>query len=554
MDTKKTYGKFIPRWQKACEHSLQNMYRAMLVQIGVIGEDQEKPLIGIANSWNEVVPGHRHLRELAQAVKDGVRAAGGVPLEFNTIAVCDGMASANRGFRFILPSREIVADSVEVMAEAHHFDGIVSISSCDKINPGMLMAAARLDRPFMFVPGGIGCRLTPGHPLSAGLGDSSETMCPADKLGTAISGQILAESLGLALPHTSTTFADDFHHRNLAYQSGQQIVHLVMSDLKASAILTEGAFNNATRLSLAIGASMNIMLHLPAIAAEAGLQINLDTFDHLSRETPYLAPLSPNGPCTVTTLEMVGGVGAVLKVLEPMIDSSVMTCTGHTLAENLAQVEINWPLADRLGVLRPLENPVREDGGLAVLYGSLAPGGAVVRAVGIDAGCDVFEGPARVFDSEVQAWPAIKTLQFEAGDVIVIRNEGLIGGPGMPEESNIAWLLQDMGYRKSVYLITDARFSGGQSGQCIGMISPEAAVGGPIALVKDGDQIRIDVQERRLDLLVNDCELDSRRKYWQPPEPRYKRGYLARYVDQVSTPAEGALVQPYRGKGGDVRE
>jgi dihydroxy-acid dehydratase len=217
-------------------------------------------------------------------------------------------------------------------------------------------------------------------------------------------------------------------------------------------------------------------------------------------------------------------------------------------------VEIDWLLAESLGVLRPLENPVRDDGGLAVLYGSLAPGGAVVRAAGIDTGCDVFEGPARVFDSEQQAWPAIKSQQFETGEVIVIRNEGLIGGPGMPEESNIAWLLQDMGYRESVYLITDARFSGGQSGQCIGMISPEAAVGGPIAFVEDGDRIRIDVPRRRLDLLVNDSELDSRREYWQPPEPRYTRGYLARYVDQVSMPAEGALVQPYRGKGGDVRE
>jgi dihydroxy-acid dehydratase len=554
MNTKTTDSNFTPRWQKACEHSLQNMYRAMLVQIGVIGEDQEKPIIGIANSWNEVVPGHRHLRELAKSVKDGVRAAGGVPLEFNTIAVCDGMASANRGFRFVLPSREIVADSVEVMAEAHHFDGIVSLSSCDKINPGMLMAAARLDRPFIFVPGGIGCRLTPGHPLSAGLGDSSETMCPADKLGTAISGQILAESLGMALPHTSTTFADDFHHRNLAYQSGQQIVHLVMNDLKASAILTEGAFKNATRLSLAIGASMNIMLHLPAIAAEAGLQINLDTFDRLSRETPYLAPLSPNGPCTVTTLEMVGGISAVMKVLEPLLDSSVLTCTGLTLAETLAQIEIDWQLADRLGVLRPLDAPVREDGGLAVLYGSLAPEGSVVRAAGIDPGCDIFEGPARVFDSEEQAWPAIKTEQIKNGDVIIIRNEGLIGGPGMPEQSNIAWLLQDMGYRESIYLITDARFSGGQAGQCIGMISPEAALGGPIGLVEDGDRIKIDISARKIDLLVSDDELDSRRINWQSPEPRYTQGYLARYVNQVSTPAEGALVQPYKIKGGDERE
>ncbi len=544
---------FVPRWQRACEHSLPNMYKAMLAQLGVTGEDLHKPLVGIANSWSEVVPGHRHLRDLAQAVKDGVRAAGGVPLEFNTIAVCDGMASANTGFRFVLPSREIVADSLEVMAEAHHFDGMVALSSCDKINPGMLMGAARLKRPFIFVPGGIGCYLTPGHPLSAELGDASETMCPADKLGTAVSGQLLAEALGLALPHSATTFADDFYHRNLAYQSGKHIVELIVQGPSIEQIIQPGAFLNAARVSLAIGASMNVLLHLPAIAAEAGFTLDLGTFDRLSRDTPYIAPLAPNGPCAVSTLERVGGLAAVMKVLEPLLDTEVITCNGQTLKQSLQGFELDWELAKELGVLYPLDAPVKPDGGLAVLHGSLAPEGAVVRLAGIDAGMEVFEGPARVFDSEIEAWTGIKSADFKPGEVLIIRYEGLLGGPGMPEESNIAWLLQDRGYRQSVYLLTDARFSGGQAGQCIGMISPEAALGGPIALVEDGDSIRIDIPEREIELLVEQGEIERRRVAWRPPAPRYQHGYLARYVQHVSRPGDGALLRPLVEKrGGDA--
>ena len=546
---------FIPRWKKACAHSLPNMYQAMLVQNGVRAEDLEKPLVGIANSWSEVVPGHRHLRDLAQAVKDGVRAAGGVPLEFNTIAVCDGMASANTGFRFVLPSREIVADSVEVMAEAHHFDGIVALSSCDKINPGMLMGAARVKRPFLFVPGGIGCTLTPGHPLSAGLGDASQTMCPADKLGTAVTGQILAEALGLALPHSATTFADDFYHRDLAYQSGKHIVELILAGPNIEQILQPGAFLNAARLSLAIGASMNVLLHLPAIAFEMGCVMDLSTFDRLSKETPYLAPLAPNGPCAVTTLERVGGIRAVMKALEPLLETDVYLCTGQTLKQRLQDFEVDWELAKQLGVLYPLDAPMKPDGGLAVLYGSLAPEGAVVRLAGIDDGMEVFAGPARVFDSEIEAWDGVKSGDFRKGEVLVIRYEGLLGGPGMPEESNIAWLLQDQGFRQSIYLLTDARFSGGQSGQCIGMISPEAAKGGPIAWVEDGDRILIDIPTRKLELNVEEREIERRRAAWRPPEPRYKRGYLARYIQQVSSPAEGAVLRAFADeKGGDERK
>jgi dihydroxy-acid dehydratase len=535
--------RFSPRWQQACAHSLPNMYQTMLAQIGVTGEDLDKPLVGIANSWNEAVPGHRHLRDLAQAVKDGVRAAGGVPLEFNTIAVCDGMASANTGFRFVLPSRELVADSLEVMGEAHHYDGIVAISSCDKINPGMMMGAARLKRPFLFVPGGIGCRLTPGHPLSAGLGDASDTMCPADKLGTAVTGQILAEVLGLALPHASTTYADDYFHRELAYQSGKQIVKLILEGLSIEEILQPGAFLNAARVSLAIGASMNVLLHLPAIANEVDFSMDLKTFQDLSEETPYLSPLAPNGPCAVTTLESVGGLTALMKVLEPLLDTTVPTCTGQNLKQQLEKVEVDWERAQKLGVLYPLDAPFKPDSGLVVLYGSLAPEGSVVRLAGIDEGMEVFEGPARVYDSEEEAWSAIKEEAFEEGDVLIIRNEGLVGGPGMPEESNIAWWLQDQGYRRSVYLITDARFSGGQSGQCIGMISPEAVLGGPIGLVKNGDLIRIDIPKRKIDLLVEEEEIAHRRTKWHPPKPRYTRGYLSRYVEYVSSPGKGAVLR-----------
>jgi dihydroxy-acid dehydratase len=541
---------FVPRWQQACSHSLPNMYQVMMLQNGISGEDLGKPLIGIANSWSEIVPGHRHLRDLARAVKDGVWSAGGVPLEFNTIAVCDGLASANTGFRFVLPSREIVADSVEVMAEAHHFDGIVAVSSCDKINPGMLMAAGRLRRPFIFVPGGIGCRLTPGHPLTADLGDSSDTMCPADKLGTAVTGQILAEALGLALPNSSTTFGNDIYHRDLAYQSGKQIVRLVFDGINADDILTEEAFLNTVRVSLAIGASMNVILHLPAIAAELGVELDWKTFDRLSQETPYISPLAPNGPCAVSTLERIGGVTAIMKSLEGKIATETLTCTGLTWSERLADFEVDWVLAQDLGVLRSLDNPIREDGGLVILYGSLAPDGAVVRLAGIDPGLEYFEGPARVFDSEIDAWGAIKYGHFKPGEVLIIRYEGLVGGPGMPEESNIAWYLQDKGYRETTYLLTDARFSGGQSGQCIGMISPEAALGGPIAIVENGDRIRIDLSSRKIDLLLSDEEINKRLQVWKPPEQRYSRGYLTRYVEQVSTPAKGGILAVGNHEGG----
>jgi dihydroxy-acid dehydratase len=543
---------FLPRWKQATAHSLPNMYQVMMLQNGITGEDLQKPLIGIANSWSEVVPGHRHLRDLAQAVKDGIRTEGGIPLEFNTIAVCDGLASANTGFRYILPSREIVADSVEVMAEAHHFDGIVALSSCDKINPGMLMAAARLHRPFIFVPGGIGCKLTPGHPLTAGLGDSSDTMCPADKLGTAVTGQILSEALGLALPHSSTTYGNDPLHRDLAYQSGKQIVRLIFDGINIDEILTKDAFLNTIRVSLAIGASMNVILHLPAIAAEAGFDLNWAWFDRLSHTTPYISPLAPNGPCAVSTLEQVGGVTSIMKALEEDMATNVLTSTGQTWQERLADFEIDWQLADELGVLRPVDEPIRPDGGLGLLFGSLAPDGAVVRLAGIDPGLEFFEGPARVFDSEIEAWDAIKNGAFEAGEVLIIRYEGLVGGPGMPEESNIAWFLQDHGYRKKVYLLTDARFSGGQAGQCVGMISPEAALGGPIAIVRNGDCIRIDLQNRRIDLLLSEDDITARLTSWKPPEPRCSHGYLARYVEQVSMPAEGGKLSCNNQRGGDM--
>jgi len=534
---------FVPRWQQANAHSLANMYRCMLEQDGVTGDDLSKPIIGIANSGNEVVPGHRHLGELAAAVKEGVRAAGGVPLEFGTIAVCDGMGSANTGFRFVLPSRELVADSVEVMAEVHHFDGLVGLSACDKINPGMLMAAARLDRPFILMPGGIGRRLTPGHLLSAGIGPGSETMCPADHLGTALTMQCLAEGLGMAPLHAATTYSQDYRQRELAYWAGQQIVRLVREDLRPSRIMTPGAFSNAVRLSLALGASMNAILHLPAIAAELGISLTLDDFDRLSRETPYLTPLRPNGPCKVSELEEVGGIAAVMKVLAPLLDLEALTCSGETWAEIIARSEVGWEEARRSGVLRPLHDPVRADGGLAVLYGTLAPEGAVVRLAGIDAGMEVFEGPARVFDSEMEAWPAIKNGEFASGEVLVIRYEGPVGGPGMPEESNIAWLLQSRGHRRDVYLLTDGRFSGGQAGQCIGFVAPEAALGGPLALVENGDRIRIDLPARRLDLLVPDEVVQERRRRWMPPPPRYARGYLARYIREVGPAARGACLR-----------
>jgi len=505
----------LPRWQQESHPDFDTVF-SMLRQDGLVEEDRDRPIIGVCNTWNEIVPGHLHLRVLAEQVKLGVRAAGGVGLEFGCVAPCDGFGNANRGYRYILPMRDNIADAVELMAEAHHFDGLVILSSCDKSNPGTMMGLARVDRPAIFLGGGFG-----------------HQMCPGEGLGTAMSMQCLAEALGLALPRTATTCASAPAHRHLSLQAGQQVVELVRRGLRPSAILTRGAFENAIRVNMAIGGSYNTFIHLPAIAYQVGLRLTASDFDRLSDSTPYLCSLSPNGPCVLSQLDRVGGIAAVMKVLEPLLDLDAMTVTASTVRENLREVRIDWTKLPHPDVLRPLDNPLRPTGGLTVLRGNLAPDGAVIRSAGVLPNMLRFAGPARVFDSEHEAMAAVARKEYQPGEVLVIRNEGIVGGPGMPEQSCVGWTLERQGMYDKVYLVTDGRYSGACHGPLVGLVTPEAALGGPIALVRTGDIVRIDVPGKRLEVLLDDEELRRRRQDWEPPVPRVARGYLSRYAQHV---------------------
>ena len=518
-------GETIPRWQ-ACAHPAFPVVVSILGQDGLTNEDLDKPLVGIANSFSEVTPGHIHLRQLAEAAKQGIREKRAVPLEFGTGAPCDAFGNANAGYRYILPMRENIADTVELMAEAHHFDRLLLISGCDKINPAMLMGAARVDRPAVFLGGGMG-----------------HDMCPGVGLGTALTMQVLAEALGLALFHTGTTFANSAPHRQLAQQSGAALVDLIRRGIVVSDILTPEAFENAIRVNVAIGGSINSFIHVPAIANELGISVTAEDFDRLSDETPYLANIQPNGPWNLEDLEAVGGIAAVMKVLEPLLHLDVLTVTGRTLGEELAEVEVDWDARVHPDVLRPLDDPVMPTGGLNLLHGNLAPDGAVVRTGGVPKSMFEFEGPARVWDSEIVALDDIAARRYSEGEVLVIRNEGVVGGPGMPEQGPMGWTLQAHGMFEKVYLITDGRYSGNSSGPLVGMITPEAALGGPINAVRNGDRIRIDLHKKRIDLLLSAAEIAARMADWTPPEPRIKTGYMNRYVRMVRPALEGAILR-----------
>ncbi|MFH1571653.1 MAG: dihydroxy-acid dehydratase, partial [Gemmatimonadota bacterium] len=470
-----------PLWQRESHPDFDTVF-SMLHQDGLLEADRDRPVIGVCNTWNEVVPGHLHLRDLAEQVKLGVRDAGGAGLEFGCVAPCDGFGNANRGYRYILPMRDNIADAVELMAEAHHFDGLVLLSSCDKSNPGVMMGLARVDRPAIFVGGGMG-----------------HQMCPGEILGTAMSMQCLAEALGLSLPRTATTYASGPAHRHLSLQAGQQVMELVRRDIRPSHILTREAFENAIRVNMAIGGSYNTFIHLPAIAYQVGVKLTAEDFDRLSDTTPYLCHIGPNGPCRLGQLDQVGGIPAVMKVLAPLLHLGVMTVTGRTLGENLAGVEVDRSRLPERDVLRPLDDPLRPTGGLAVLKGNLAPGGAVIRAGGVPASMLQFEGPARVFDSEYDAMAAVARQEYAAGEVLVIRNEGIVGGPGMPEQSCVGWTLDRQGMYEKVYLVTDGRYSGACHGPLVGLVTPEAVLGGPIAALRTGDVVRIDVTGKRIE-------------------------------------------------------
>lgn len=533
--------------------------RALLKADGLTDADLERPFIAIANSYNQVVPGHIHLRELAEAAAAGVRAAGATPLEFNTIGICDGIAMGTKGMCFSLPSRELIADSLELMLEAHRFDAVVAIASCDKIVPGMMMALARVDIPAIMLTGGP---MMPGmwHGKRIDVIDAFEAVgavkagrmseleakeiedrcCPGcgscAGLFTANTMACLCEALGMSLPGVATAHAIDAKKRRLAEQSGRQAVELLRRGITPSKIMTRTAFENAIVVDMALGGSTNTVLHLPAIAHELGIKLSLDLFDRLSRRTPQICNLRPGGTHVMLDLERAGGVPAVMKQLGKFIRLSPLTVTGRRVRDNLRYAKVHD--AD---VIRSPTRPFHREGGIAILYGSLAPRGAVVKYTAVSAKMMKHKGPARVFDREEDAVKAILNRQIKRGNVIVIRFEGPKGGPGMREMLSSTAAVIGMGLSESVMLLTDGRFSGGTRGPCIGHISPEAAEGGPIAIVRDGDMISIDVRRRKLDLLLPSAEIKARLEGLKLPEPRVKKGYLALYSRTVSSAAEGAI-------------
>jgi len=532
-------------------------HRAILRCLGLTDEDFGKPLIAVANSFSEVVPGHMHLDKLVDAVKAGVYAASGVPLEFNTIAVCDGLAMGHEGMNYSLPSRELIADSVEVMVQAHRFDGLVLLTNCDKITPGMMMAAARLDIPSIVVTGG---------PMLSGVYKDRKVDVTAvfEAVGEASAGKItkkdlkeiedrafpgcgscngmytantmacVAESIGMSLPKCATALAVSSEKFRIAKKSGERIVGMVKENLTPSKILTREAFENAVTVDMALGGSTNAALHLKAIAAEAGVDLPLEIFDEIARKTPHLCDMRPGGPHDLQELDAAGGIPALMNVLSGKLHLEVMTVTGATVKENIK----NAVVYDK-EVIRPLDNPIHKQGGIGIIYGNLAPNGAVVKVTAVPLKMLVHEGPAKVFDSEEEAMKAILGKQVKEGDVVVIRYEGPKGGPGMREMLSPTSAIAGMGLIESVALITDGRFSGASRGLCIGHISPEAAAGGPIAALENGDTIRIDVPKRILDVMIREKELKNRLAKWKPKPAKIQKGYLRRYWSIVQSADKG---------------
>ncbi|PUA34430.1 MAG: dihydroxy-acid dehydratase [Candidatus Terraquivivens tikiterensis] len=535
-------------------------HRALLKAVGLTDEEISRPFVAVANSWNEIVPGHVHLRELAERVKVGVRRAGGMPFEFNTIAICDGIAMAHDGMRSSLPSRDIIADSVELMVTAHQYDAVVAIASCDKIEPGMMMALARLNLPSIFINGGPmlmgeggGRRLAIGNVFEA-LGAyhkgelTLEELCVVESfacpgpgscagLYTANTMAVLIEALGMSLPGSSTIPAVDVRRLYVAEKAGEAVMKALETDLKPSDIMTYEAFRNAIAVDAAIGGSTNAVLHLMAIAKELDLRLTLDDFDEVSRRTPQLVELIPGGNYSMQDLDMAGGVPAIMKKLldAGLIDGSVVTITGKTLAENLR----DFAYPKDTGVVRSVENPVRPTGGIVILRGNLAPEGAVLKVSGVKR--LKHEGPARVFDCEEDAYEAVKRGSIEEGDVVVIRYEGPKGGPGMREMLSVTSGIVGRGMGESVALVTDGRFSGATRGLMVGHVSPEAFEGGPIAVIKDGDWIKVDAEQKRLDVLLDWEEIKRRLASWNRPAPKYNKGVLARYAKYASSASEGAV-------------
>lgn len=535
--------------------------RAYYKSMGYPDQSLDKPIIGIANAWSTTVPGHTNLRQVSEAVKAGIWSNGGTPVEFGVIGACDGIAESHEGMRYILPTRDIIAHSIELMVQAHRYDAVVLLGSCDKIVPGMLMAAARLDLPAILVNGGpmlggpvidgrkadstsiiegIG-RMKQGEIEEADLIDMEDVCTPTcgscSFLGTANTMCCIAEAMGMSLTGSAMVPATHAKRMHIAYDSGQTIVDLVNSGLNARRIITAESIENAVRLTSAIGGSTNAALHIPAIAHEADIDFDIDLFDEISRSTPVIAKMNPAASANVIDFYYSGGVPAVMAELLPILHGEALTVTGKTMGENLEGHE-----SPNDEIIKTYAQPFSRTGGLAVLYGNLAPESAVTKPAAIDPEMLKFQGPARVFDSEQAANEAILAGKVQAGDVVVIRYEGPKGGPGMPEMYKAMKLLKGLGLGKSVALVTDGRFSGTNNGCFIGHISPEAMEGGPIALVEDGDRIEIDIPGKTVSLGVADEILAQRKLAWKRPPDRVTGGYLRLYSRLASSAAKGAII------------
>lgn len=536
-------------------------HRSLFKAMGLTDEEIRRPMVGIANSANEIIPGHIHLDKIAAAAKAGVRLAGGTPIEFSTIGVCDGIAMNHEGMKYSLSSRELIADSIEIMAIAHPFDALLLIPNCDKIVPGMLMAAMRLNIPAIVISGGpmlagkfgekavdlIGVfegvgRVARGEWTEAQLRELEECACPGcgscAGMFTANSMNCMSEALGLALPGNGTIPAVMAARIRLAKMAGMKVMELWQKNIRPRDIATLAAFKNAMAVDMALGCSTNTVLHLPAIAHEAKIKLDLDLFNKVSAHTPHLCFLSPAGPHHVQDLDAAGGVPAVMTELSKLgvIDKRVLTATGKNLGQNLKGVQVK-----DYGVIRPIHDPYHKEGGIAILRGNLAPGGAVVKQSAVAPEMMVNEGRAIVFESEEETMEAILKGQVRPGHIVVVRYEGPRGGPGMREMLSPTSAIVGMGLDKDVALITDGRFSGGSRGAAIGHVSPEAAEGGLIALVKNGDRISIDIPKKKLTLRVAAEEIKRRRKKWKVPEPKIKSGYAARYAQMVTSAGTGAV-------------
>ncbi|MDY6833699.1 MAG: dihydroxy-acid dehydratase [Chloroflexota bacterium] len=535
-------------------------HRSLLRSLGCTQRDLDQPFIGIVNSYSEIVPGHAHLRNIADAVKAGVRQAGGTPFEVGTIAVCDGIAMNHIGMKYSLPSRELIADSVEVVAQAHAFDGLVFIPNCDKIVPGMLMGAARLNIPSIFVSGGpmlagrladgsccdlnsvfmaVG-RVVKGEMSEEELHDLEQVACPGcgscAGMFTANTMNCLTEVLGMALAGNGTIPAVDARRVWLAKEVGSRIIGLVGDDVKPRDIITSGAIHNALTIDLALGGSTNSILHLMAIAIECGVEFPLSLINEIGKKTPHLCKLSPAGEHRIEHLDLAGGIPAVMKEVDALLKKDVLRSSGKSIDE-----ELSIATNKGNGVIRTSADPYSNTGGLSILFGNLAPDGAVVKSAAVAPEMLTHRGPARVFDSEEEATRAIMDLTINAGDVVVIRYEGPRGGPGMREMLTPTSLLSGMGMDKEVALITDGRFSGATRGAAIGHVSPEAAACGPIACIQDGDIVCVDIPNNKLDVELKTREMETRIRRLAPFQPKVQSGYLRRYADRVGSASTGAV-------------